>query len=134
MKKFLSFLFIIGTVLGSFSQIAFSTSSNIEDAQKKYQDAIQVLGDLEKQAEETDRKTQEYAKENLPPAVAQKLKEDWSTLLLYTPKGLTIVQMLADPVMGVKSLLPGWLVDKMAFSKDEIKNLEEAKQIRRSFR
>ena len=45
MKKFLSFLFIIGTVWGSFSQIAFSTSSNIEDARKKYQDPIQVLAD-----------------------------------------------------------------------------------------
>jgi cell division protein FtsB len=68
MKIFLSFLFVFGIVLESFSQIALSTSRNIEDVQKKYQDPLQVLA------------------------------------------------------------------DQIAISKDEIENLEEAKQIRRSFR
>jgi len=68
MKIFLFFLFVFGIVLESFSQIALSTSRNIEDVQKKYQDPLQVLA------------------------------------------------------------------DQIAISKDEIENLEEAKQIRRSFR
>lgn len=98
------------------------TKLQAELAEKKAE-----LKEVERQERETELKAKQFAQQHFPQEAGNYVTGNLKLLVYYSLKGLTFAAMIADPLLGLKSLFTGWMLDYMVLSDQELQIIDTTK-------
>ncbi len=119
------FVMVIVLCLARIASAA--TEREIQELKQEAQAARDELVKIEENEKKAEQQAQQTLRQTFPGQVSENLIAGWKVLVFYSLKGLSLAAMVADPVNFAKSLLTGYALDEMQFSKEELAFLEKKK-------